>query len=119
MIVPHPVHGTANRAQGWIPLLWWYWPLSENTAQGPFLWNQMLGWNLQNLLPPDLRIMPSGFRRAYRLAELFPGARSKVAFVAEPEVPVGEAAPARLALENGSVPPDVAAYTAAVWKEQI
>jgi hypothetical protein len=75
----------------------------------------MLGWNLQDLLPPDLRIMPSGFRRAYRLAELFPGASSKIAFVAEPVIPVGEAAAAELALANGTVPLDVAAeYRASV-----
>jgi hypothetical protein len=75
----------------------------------------MLGWHLQDLLPTDLRIMPRGFRRAYRLAELFPGASSKVAFVAEPALPPSEAAAAQLAEENGTVPADVVAeYRVAV-----
>jgi hypothetical protein len=108
-----------DRAQEWIPQEWWYFPLGENTPQGPFRWDQMLGWNLQDWLPPDLRMKPSGFRRAYRLAELFPGASSKVAFIAEPAFPrsarFAEAAPAQLALQNGTVAPDVVAeYRAAV-----
>jgi hypothetical protein len=77
----------------------------------------MLGWNLQDLLPLDLQIQPSGFRRAYRLTELFPGAFSKAAFVAEPAFPSGEAAPAQLALEHGTVAPNVVAEYRAVVEE--
>merc|ERR550514_744154 len=49
---------TANRVQEWIPAVWWFWPLGESAARGPFRWDQMLGWNLQDLLPPDLQIQP-------------------------------------------------------------
>lgn len=65
--------------QEWIPLEWGYFTPGENAARGPFLWDQMLGWKLQGWLAPDLLIMPRGFRRTYRLAELFPGEASNLA----------------------------------------
>jgi hypothetical protein len=74
----------------------------------------MLGWNLQGWLPPDLRVKPSGFRRAYRLAELFPGASATAAFLTEPAAPPGEEDPALLALLHGTVPADVVAEFRAV-----
>merc|ERR1719163_575542 len=76
----------------------------------------MLGWKLQGWLAPDLLIMPrGGFRRAYQLAELFPGEASNLAFLVQPAIPAGEASPDVLALQNGTVDPDVVAeYRAAV-----
>lgn len=98
----------------WIPSEWWYWPHGENTPRGPFLWDQMLGWNLQGWFQPDLRMRPSGFRRAYRLAEFFPGTYAKAAFITEPKSIPGEAEPAVLAFINGTVPGDVVAEYRAV-----
>jgi hypothetical protein len=77
----------------------------------------MLGWNLQDLLPPDLLIQPSGFRRTYRLTDLFPGPLWKVAFVVEPALPSGEAAPSQLSLEHGTAAPDVVAEFRAAVEE--
>jgi hypothetical protein len=106
------VPDTAESVQEWIPLEWWYFPPGEDAARGPFLWDQMLGWKLQGWLDLDLLIMPSGFRSAYRLAELFPG---EAAFLLQPAIPAREAAPAVLALQNGTVDRDVVAeFRAAV-----